>query len=170
MGNLVEQEVVQQKIYFIRGKKVILDRDLAVLYGVETKALIQAVKRNKERFPSDFMYQLTNKEVAILRSQFVTSRWGGTRYSVRAFTEQGVAMMSSVLKSKKAIQVNIAIMRVFVKLREILSIHKELAHKLTELERKLGKHDEEIIMIFQAIKELMTPPEGSPKRKIGFRP
>ena len=167
MTTLVVQEKVEKKIFLLRGMKVMLDKDLAELYGVPTKALIQAVKRNKKRFPNDFMYQLKPQDVAILRSQFVTSSWGGSRYLPYVFTEQGVAMLSSVLNSERAIQVNIAIMRVFVKLREIFSTHKELAHKLNELEGKVEKHDADIAAIFEAIHQLMTPPEN-PKRQIGF--
>lgn len=153
-----------------------LDRDLAQLYRVGTRVLNQAVQRNIDRFPEDFMFQLTKEEfkdlifhfgTSNLKSQFVTSSWGGTRKLPRAFTEQGVAMLSSVLKSKRAIYVNIAIMRAFVKLREILSTRKELAHKLSELERKIEKHDAEIQTIFEAIRQLMKPPAPHP-RKIGF--
>lgn len=168
MKALVPVEVIERKIYLIRGEKVMLSSDLAELYGVEPKVLIQAVKRNIERFPEDFMFQLTNQEFINLKSQFVTSSWGGIRRAnPYAFTEQGVAMLSSVLRSKQAVHVNIAIMRAFVKLREILSINKELAHKLAQLERKIEKHDEEIKLIFDAIRQLMTPPETKRKR-IGF--
>ena len=145
-----------------------LSSDLAQLYGVEPKVLIQAVKRNIERFPEDFMFQLTNQEFINLKSQFVTSSWGGIRRAnPYAFTEQGVAMLSSVLRSKQAVHVNVAIMRAFVKLREILSINKELAHKLAQIERKIEKHDEDIRLIFDAIRQLMTPPEPK-RRRIGF--
>src|SRR4030066_1592436 len=132
MKALIPAEVIERKIYLIRGQKVMLDNDLAKLYKVETRTLIQAVKRNTERFPPDFMFQLTNQEVISLRSQFVISKTGrgGRRYLPYVFTEQGVAMLSSVLNSERAILVNIAIMRAFVKLREILSVNKELAHKL----------------------------------------
>ena len=140
---------------------------LAELYEVEPRALMQAVKRNIERFPEDFAFQLTLQEVTNLKSQFVTSNWGGIRKLPYAFTEQGVAMLSSVLHSKKAIQMNIAIMRTFVKLRELISSHKELAQQLAKLENKISQHDEEIQTIFNVIKELMTVPE-KPKRKIGF--
>ena len=167
MKDLMPAEVIENKIYLIRGHKVILDRDLARLYGVPTKVLIQAVKRNHRRFPNDFMLLLTLQEVRNLRSQFVTSSWGGLRYLPCAFTEQGVAMLSSVLNSERAIQVNIAIMRAFVKLRQILSTHKELVHKLNELERKFEKHDTEIQSIFEAIRQLMSP-STPPKRRIGF--
>jgi len=167
MDELIPQELIEQKIFVIRGKKVMLDKDLAELYGVKTKVLLQAVKRNIERFPSDFMYLLTEEEVINLRSQFVTSSWGGRRYLPYTFTEQGVAMLSSVLRSKRAIQVNIAIMRAFVNLRKALSTHKELAYKLSELERKMERHDEEIKAIFDAIRQLMSV-EKKPKRRIGF--
>lgn len=145
-----------------------LDKDLALLYGVTTSNLNKAVSRNLERFPEDFMFQLTTKEFRNLIFHFGTSSWGGVRKRPRAFTEQGVAMLSSVLHSKKAILVNIAIMRVFVKLKEIISTHKELAHKLSELERKIERHDEEIRSIFEAIRQLMAPPEDK-RRIIGFR-
>jgi len=167
---LISRETIESKILLIRGKKVLLDRSLAGLYEVKTKVLNQAVKRNIERFPQDFMFELTKEEFNTWRSQFVTSKADrkGLRYVPMAFTEQGVAMLSSVLHSKKAIQVNIAIMRVFVRFKEIISTHKEFARKLNELERKLEKHDEEIRAIFEAIRQLMTPPE-KPKRRIGFR-
>lgn len=161
---------VEQKILIIRGHKVMLDSDLAALYGVPTKSLIQAVKRNTERFPDDFAFVLTNKEVTCLRSQIVTSKRegrGGRRTLPYVFTEQGVAMLSSILKSDRAIQVNIAIMRTFVKLREIMLRDKELSLRLYQLETKVGKHDEEISAIFDAIRELMAPP-ARPKREIGF--
>jgi hypothetical protein len=144
-----------------------LDRDLAELYGVETKQLKRAVRRNIDRFPSDFMFQLAREEFENLRSHFGTSSWGGTRYLPLAFTEQGVTMLSSVLNSKRAIEVNIAIMRVFVRLREMLATHKELARKLAELEQHLESHDQQIQTIFEAIRQLMSPSDIS-KRKIGF--
>ena len=155
-------------IYLIRGHKVMLDRDLAKLYGVKPIALRQQVKRNKERFPSDFKFQLTKKEVKIMVSQNVIPsirHLGG--YLPYAFTENGVAMLSSVLNSKRAIQVNIQIMRVFTKLRELILTHKDLAYKLNELERKVQRHDIEIKTVFQAIKQLLEPPRKK-KRKIGF--
>jgi len=164
---LIPQEAIEQKIYLIRGHKVMLDRDLAELYGVATRRLNEQVKRNIRRFPSDFTFLLTRQEVMILKSQIATSRWGGRRKLPYVFTEQGVAMLSSVLNSERAIQVNVAIMRAFVKLRQILSTHKELAHKLEQLERKTEKHDTEIRGIFEAIRQLMIPPEKT-KRKIGF--
>ena len=176
MKNLVPAERIESKIYLIRGKKVMLDRDLAELYKVKTFVLNQAVKRNIERFPEDFMFQLTKEELKFLRSQFVilknngykTSKRGKhTKYLPYAFTEQGIAMLSSVLRSRRAIQVNIAIMRTFVRLKQVLSTHKELAKKLKELEQKTDKHDMEIQAIFEAIRKLMTPPKKT-KRKIGF--
>jgi len=165
---MVPVEAIERKIYLIRGQKVMLSTDLATLYGVEARALNQAVKRNIARFPEDFMFQLNSSEGEWLVSQNVIPHkkyLGG--YLPYAFTEQGVAMLSSILKSERAVQVNIAIMRAFVKLREILSTHKELAHKLAEHERKIEKHDGEIKVIFDAIRGLMTPPEPK-KKKIGF--
>jgi hypothetical protein len=159
-------ERIERAIRLIRGEKVILDADLAALYDVATRVLVQAVKRNLERFPPDFMFQLTEEEFAILRSQSVTSRgWGGRRYPPYAFTEQGVAMLSSVLHSPRAIQVNIEIMRAFVRLRQWLSSHAKLAKKLAELE---AKYDEQFAVVFEAIKQLMAPPEEK-RKKIGFR-
>ncbi|MFA5096439.1 MAG: ORF6N domain-containing protein [Candidatus Omnitrophota bacterium] len=168
MKELIAEELIERKIFLLRGQKVMLSIHLAKLYGVQVKVLMQAVKRNIDRFPEDFMFQLTSEEFEILKSQFVTSSWGGIRRAhPYAFTEQGVAMLSSVLHSKKAVQINIAIMRAFVKLKQILSTHKELSYKLEELERKISKHDEDIQNIFEAIRQLMTPPPR-PKRKIGF--
>ena len=167
--SIVPVELIEKKIYLIRGQKVMLDSDLAELYRVETKVLLQSVRRNINRFPSDFMFQLTKEEFDNLRTQIVTSSsWGGRRYLPYVFTELGVAMLSSVLRSDRAIQVNIAIMRAFVKLREILSTHKELAYKLAELERKIEGHDKEIKAIFEVITQLMNPPK-KPKRRIGFQ-
>ena len=165
---VVPVERIERSIFLIRGQKVILDTDLAGLYGVPTKVLIQAVKRNIRRFPSDFMFLLTRQEVTILRSQFVTSRWGGRRYLPHAFTEQGVAMLSSVLNSERAVQVNIEIMRAFIRLRQILTSHKELAQKLEQLERKVSSHDVHIQSLFEAIRQLMTP-SPAPRRRIGFQ-
>jgi hypothetical protein len=145
-----------------------LDSDLAALYGVETRTLIQAVRRNISRFPSDFMFQLNFQDVAALRSQIVTLKKGRgehRKYAPYVFTENGVAMLSSVLNSERAVQVNIAIMRVFVKLREMIASHKDLAKRLDELE---GKYDAQFKAVFDAIRELMRPPE-KPKRKIGFK-
>jgi len=166
---IVSVERIERSILSIRGEKVLLDRDLAELYGVETRVLKQGVRRNIKRFPGDFMFELTKQEFEDWRSQFVTSKGDrmGLRYRPMAFTEQGVAMLSSVLNSPNAIQVNIAIMRAFVKLRQALSTHKELAVKFSELERKIEKHDESIEAIFEAIRQLMTPPER-PRKRIGF--
>ena len=165
-------EIIENKIFIIRGHKVLLSTHLAELYGVEVKVLIQAVKRNKERFPKDFLFQLTSDEFENLKSQFVTSSWGGLRRAnPYAFTEQGVAMLSSVLRSSRAVHVNVASMRAFVQLRELLSSNKHLTAKLDELERKIEKHDEQIRTIFQAIRQLMKIPDSDDsyrKTKIGF--
>jgi len=164
--SLIPVDRIEKAILLIRGQKVMLDADLAELYGVETKVLVQAVKRNLERFPEDFMFQLSQEEFAILRSQIVTSSdWGGRRYRPYAFTEQGVAMLSSVLRSWRAIRVNIEIMRAFIHLRQMLASHVELARKLDALEQK---YDVQFKQVFEAIRQLMAPPE--PKRRpIGFR-
>jgi phage regulator Rha-like protein len=164
MSNIIPEERIERVIYLIRGQKVMLDRDLANLYGVETKVLIQAVKRNIDRFPYDFMFRLNKGESKILRSQFVTSSWGGRRYMPFVFTEQGVAMLSSVLKSKRAVQVNIQIMRTFTKLRQILSSHKEILRKIEAMEKK---YDGQFKIVFDAIKQLIKPTDKSDK-KIGF--
>ena len=164
-------EVVAAKILLVRGKRVMLDSDLAKLYGVETKNLNLQVRRNVERFPEDFMYQLTRQEVVNLRLQFATSSYGGRRYLPYVFTQEGVAMLSSVLNSKRAIQVNIAIMRAFVKLRELLLTHKDLARKIAVLERKYRSHDVDIQEIFKAINKLLEPltlPPEPEKPPIGF--
>lgn len=182
----VPDEIIQAKIFFLRGKKVIFDKDLAILYGVETKKLNQAVKRNIKRFPEDFMFQLNEQEMKIwkfqntnlssemllkgfpkpnkLRSQFVTSK-GGRTYRPFVFTEQGVAMLSSVLNSERAIQVNIQIMRTFTKLREMLATNKELREKIEKLEQK---YDNRFKIIFKVIKQLLET-EEKPKRRIGFK-
>lgn len=170
MRALIPIEVIEHKIFLIRGLKVMLDSDLAELYGVETKVLKRAVKRNEDRFPDDFMFILTSDEYESIRCQIGTLKKGRgqhSKYLPIVFTEQGVAMLSSVLSSKRAALVNIAIMRTFVKLREVLSTHKELAHKLAQLEKKIEKHDEEIGAIFDAIRLLMAKPEPKEK-KIGF--
>jgi phage regulator Rha-like protein len=166
--SLVPTESIEKVILLMRCQKVILDRDLAVLYSVKTKELNKAVKRNLDRFPADFMFQLTAEEVESLRFQFGTLKRGQhAKYLPYAFTQEGVAMLSSVLRSQRAVQVNIAIMRAFVRLREALSLHKELAHKLAELERKIEGHDENIRSLFEAIRQLMTPPDF-PRKQIGF--
>lgn len=162
---LVPQERITQVILMIRRQKVILDEDLADLYQVETKVLNRAVKRNPGRFPEDFMFQLNIEEFANLRFQFGTSRWGGRRYPPYAFTEQGVAMLSSVLRSDRAIKVNVEIIRAFVRLRQMLASHAELAHKLAALEKK---YDGQFKIVFDTIRQLMTPPKTERKR-IGFQ-
>src|SRR5919106_1136752 len=151
-----------------RGQKVLIDSDLATLYGVTTGNLNKAVKRNMDRFPSDFMFQLEPEELAHLKFQFGIPSWGGRRRSrPYVFTEQGIAMLSSVLNSDRAVKVNIAIMRAFVKLRQMLETNRELAQKFSELERRVGKHDKEISTIIEAIRQLMAQPE-KPRREIGF--
>jgi phage regulator Rha-like protein len=154
-------------ILLLRGEKVMLDADLATLYGVETKALVRAVKRNLDRFPEDFMFQLTKAEFDNLRYQSGTSSsWGGRRFPPYAFTQHGVTMLSSVLQSERAVQVNIEVVRTFVRLRRILATHESLARKLATLEKK---YDAQFRMVFDAIRELMAPPPAN-KRRIGFRP
>jgi ORF6N domain len=168
---LIPVERIEKSILLIRGHNVMLDSDLADLYGVTTKRLNEQVRRNLARFPEDFMFQLTTEEAESLRSQIATSKpgRGGRRYHPYVFTEQGVAMLSSVLNSERAIEVNIAIMRAFVHLRELIGTHKDLARKLEELERKMGEHDEHFRIVFEAIRQLMTPPpEPEKKRRIGF--
>jgi phage regulator Rha-like protein len=168
MKTLVPIELIASKIYLIRGIKVMLDRDLAELYGVETKVLKQAVRRNIDRFPDDFMFELTKGENQSLRSQNVTLKRGQhSKYLPFAFTEQGVAMLSSVLNSDRAIEVNITIMRAFVQLRKKLDSHAELARKLADLENRFQSHDEQIQAIFEVIHQLMAPPDKKVK-KIGF--
>lgn len=164
-ASLLDSIDIGRCILLIRGQKVLLDSDLAELYGVETKVLLQAVKRNLERFPEDFMFQLDKSEYENLRSQNVTSSlWGGRRYQPFVFTEQGVAMLSSVLRSQRAIRVNIEIMRAFVQLRHMLSAHKELAEKLNEMEQR---YDSQFSVVFDALRELAIPPETK-SRPIGF--
>ena len=168
MSNLIPAERIENKIFLIRGHKVMLDRDLAELYGVETKYLKRQVNRNLDRFPEDFMFKLTEEESHILRCQFGTLEKGKhSKYLPYAFTEQGVAMLSGILRSKRAVQVNIAIMRAFVKLRQVLATHKELSRKLHELEQKVGENSAEIKGVFDAIRKLMEPPPTKPK-KFGF--
>jgi len=169
MKTLIPYKKIETKIFFIRGKKVMVDSDLAEMYGVETRKLIQAVKRNPIRFPQDFMFQLNETEYALLRSQIVISKKGkgGRRYMPFVFTEPGVAMLSSVLNSEIAIKVNIEIIRTFIRLRELFQTNKEFACKLNELESKVSSHDKEIKSIFSAIRQLMKD-ESKPKRKIGF--
>jgi phage regulator Rha-like protein len=162
---VVPVEHIEKAILLIRGQKVLLSPHLAKLYGVEPRVLVQAVKRNIERFPEDFMFQLSDEEFDNLKSQIVISSWGGARRAKPyAFTEQGVAMLSSVLRSARAVQVNIQIMRAFVRLREMLAAHEDLARKLAAMEKK---YDDHFKVIFEAISELMIPPE-KPRKKIGF--
>ena len=166
--NSLVPEAIAQRIHLVRGFKVMLDEDLALLYGVETRVLVQAVKRNLKRFPADFMFQLTDEEWLALRSQNVTSKGrGGRRYAPYAFTEHGALMLSSVLNSETAAEVGIMVVRTFVQLREMLSTHKELAAKLEALERKVGGHGQAIAGLIDAIRQLMAPPAQN-KRPIGF--
>lgn len=167
-NSIIAPELVQKKILLVRGQKVMLDNDLAFLYGVSTKRLNEQVRRNLRRFPTDFMFQLTKDEYDALRSHFATLEKGRGRhrkYLPVAFTEQGVAMLSSVLNSERAILVNIAIMRAFVRLRNLLASHKDLARKLEELEKK---YDRKFAVVFEAIRQLMQPPEKA-KKEIGFK-
>jgi hypothetical protein len=165
---IIPIERIAHLIFVFRGQKAMLDSDLAVLYGVTTGNLNKAVKRNAQRFPADFMFQLTAEEADDLIFQIGRSKGrGGRRHRPYAFTEQGIAMLSSVLNSDRAIRVNTAIMRAFVKLRQMLDTNRELAQTFSELERRVDKHDEEIAAILEAIRQLMTPPE-KPRRQIGF--
>jgi len=165
---IIPQEIIENRIFLIRGQKVMIDRDLAELYGVETKALNRQVNNNIDRFPSDFMFRLKKEEFnEILRCKNYTSSWGGRRFLPLVFTEQGVAMLSGVLRSKRAVLMNVAIMRAFVRLRKVLSTHKELAGKLKELEYRVGDHDGQIKKIFEAINELMELPDRTVKN-VGF--
>jgi phage regulator Rha-like protein len=170
MSSLIPQETIEQKILLIRGHKVMIDRDLALLYDVETKYLNRQVKRNIERFPEEFMFQLDEKE----KNELVTNwhRFASLKHASNppyAFTENGVAMLAGVLKSEVAVKISIHIIKTFVKLRQWVAANKELAQQLRELERKVENHDQEIRAVVQAIRELIRPPE-TPKRKIGFHP
>jgi hypothetical protein len=172
---ILPDEIVLAKIHYIRKQKIMLDRDLAKLYGVPTKVLNQAVKRHLKRFPKDFMFQLTENELESLRSQFVTSKKGGLRYLPFAFTEQGVAMLSSVLNSEIAIDVNIQIIRIFTKMRTLMTTNTEILLKLEQVQHQLSKnqdktsqHDEEIALIFKYLKKLLNP-ANSERTKIGFK-
>jgi len=181
----VPVELVERRIYLIRGQKVMLDSDLAELYQVPTKRLNEAVRRNSNRFPEDFMFQLTGEEVDSLRSQFATSNVGpqpdslrfqfetssgrgGRRYLPYAFTEHGVAMLSSVLNSDRAVQMNIIIIRAFVRMRELLTTHKDLAEKIEKVERTLKQHGSILVAVVQDIQKLKAPPPQPPRRRIGF--
>jgi len=167
------EEVIMSKIYLIRGQKVMLDSDLAELYDVETKQLKRAVRRNTKRFPEDFMFELSDTEFSNLRSQFGTSNWGGIRYAPMAFTEQGVAMLSSVLSSERAITVNILIIRIFTKMRAILSTHNEILQKLEQLEKKDIEQDDKIMLIFEYLKQFEQTKQQEliqkNRPKIGFK-
>lgn len=165
---LVDDAIIS-KIYFVRRRKVMIDDDLAALYEVDTKQLKRQVRRNIDRFPKDFMFQLTRKEFGDLRSQFGTSSWGGTRYMPMAFTEQGVAMLSSVLSSDRAVKVNIQIIRIFTRMRELLLTHKDILLKLEQLEKQVVQNSLDIQVIFSALKELLSPP-NPPLQRIGFKP
>ena len=165
MSKIVPQEVIVQKIFYIRGKKVMLDKDLAKLYGVTTSQLTRQVRRNLERFPEDFLILFTQKEFDNLMCQFGISSWGGTRKLPFAFTEQGIAMLSGVLHSERAIQVNVAIMRTFVRLRALVADHHGLARKLAELEQK---YDRQFKSVFEAIREIMSAHSIPRKRIIGL--
>jgi ORF6N domain len=162
-------ERIESRIFLIRGQKVMLSLDLAALYGVPVKRLNEAVKRNLERFPSDLMFQLSKHEYDILKSQIATSSWGGARRALPyAFTEEGVAMLSAVLRSQTAVAVSIQIMRVFVRLRRLLSTHEPFRRKLAALEKKLAEHDHQFAVVFEAIRQLMEEPEPPRKPRIGF--
>lgn len=164
LGETINTETIKERIYVIQGRKVMIDEDLALLYQVQTKALNQAVKRNMERFPEDFMFQLTKEEEHNLKSQFVTSSYGGRRKPITAFTEQGIAMLSSVLNSSRAIQVNIQIIRIFTKLREMIDAYRDLREKVEEMEKNNETNFREI---FRAIR-LIIKEKKKPKTKIGF--
>ncbi len=170
LQTLVAEQKILNHIYVIRGQKVMLDRDLAQMYGVETKVFNQSVKRNIERFPKDFMFCLREKEWENLRSQFVTSSWGGTRYRPNVFTEQGVAMLSSILNSQTAIEVNIRIIRVFTKLREYTLTHTDILRQLAQLEKNVKGNGRDIENIFAVLKELIEKQRTAlPRNKIGFK-
>jgi hypothetical protein len=169
-GIAIANEKMVNKIFIIRGEKVMLDRDLAELYSVETKRLNEAVKRNIERFPKDFMFQLTRVEIENLKSQIATSsfetQWGGSRTLPYAFTEHGILMLSSVLKSEKAVQVNIHIMRIFSKTRELLLTHKDILLKLEQMDKKVSGHDKQIKMLFDYLKQLIDKGDEEPRTVI----
>ena len=160
--------LLERRIYVIRGRKVMLDEDLAELYDVPTKRLNEQVRRNRGRFPKDFMFRLTAAEVRNLKSQIATSSWGGRRTRPLAFTEHGVAMLSAVLNSERAVKMSLMIIRAFVKLREMLATHKELAHRLKQVELTQGEHGTTIGLLADEIEEMKALPEPGPKRRIGF--
>ena len=166
---MIEQKIIN-KIYFIRGEKVMLDKDLAQMYGVETKAFNQSVKRNTDRFPKDFMFTLSEKEWLNLRSQIVTSSWGGARYKPKVFIENGVAMLSDILNSNTAIEVHIRIIRVFTKMREYALTHKEILLQLSKLQKEVKGNSKDIENIFIVLKELLEKEsKPTPRNKIGFK-
>lgn len=165
---IIPGETIIRKIYLLRGEKVILDRDLAELYDVDTKVLKQAVKRNAKRFPADFMFTLTQKEFQSLRSQIVTSSWGGTRYLPSAFTEQGVAMLSGVINSSRAIEMNIAIMRAFVETRKLLHSNKKIAEQIKILFDRIGEHDAQLGAIYEALENMMDEKVEENVKKISW--
>jgi hypothetical protein len=164
----VPQVFIVNKILLLRDKRVMLDSDLAELYDVPTKRMNEAVKRNIERFPDDFLFQLTKEEVEILRSQIATSSWGGKRYLPYAFTEHGVLMLANVLKSEQAIQMSLQIIRVFVQMRELALTHKDILVKLLKIEKKITEHDEDLKVLFEAVKGLLTQPKKD-RVKIGYK-
>jgi hypothetical protein len=166
---ILKDEIILNKIFMIRGQKVMLDEDLAGLYNVSTKRLNEQVKRNIHRFPKDFMFQLTSKEFENLKTQFATSSWGGRRAAPFAFTEHGVLMLSSVLNSRIAINVNIQIMRIYTKMREMMMTNQEIISKLNELEKQTLQNAEDIQSIFDQLRQFLIPPEQSNRRRIGFR-
>jgi hypothetical protein len=170
---MVPEEVIISKIYLIRGHKVMLDLDLAELYGVETRRLNEQVKRNLDRFPADFMFQLNQEEFENLKSQFATSSWGGRRKLPYAFTEHGVLMLSSVLNSNKATMVSIQIMRIYVKIRQLITLNKDILQKLEDIENKFTDHDEKIILIFEYLRQLeqarQNQEDQTNRKRIGFR-
>ncbi|HPT70540.1 MAG TPA: ORF6N domain-containing protein [Syntrophomonas sp.] len=170
----IPDEIIMGKIYLIRGKKILLDKDLAELYGVDTKQLKRAVRRNITRFPEDFMFELNANEFNDLRRQFGTSSWGGVRYLPMAFTEYGVLMLASVLNSERAISVNIQVVRIFTRMREMLTSHSEILHRLEKIEEKMGEHDNQILLIFEYLKQLegyrQQELEQKTRKRIGFKP
>ena len=168
--SILPDEVIMNQIYYIRGQKVMIDRDLAILYGVETKRLKEAVKRNMERFPEDFMFEMTKKELENLRTQIASSSWGGTRYFPMAFTEQGVAMLSSVLNSSQAISVNIRIIRIFTRIRQMLMDNTELRLAIEEIKKKTDNNSKNIEVVFQYLDELIEKKENpKPRKQIGYK-
>jgi hypothetical protein len=170
---MVPEEIIMRKIFLIRGHKVMLDLDLAELYGVETRRLNEQVKRNLDRFPADFMFQLNQEEFENLKSQFATSSWGGRRKLPYAFTEHGVLMLSSVLNSNKATRVNIQIMRIYVKIRQLITLNKDILEKLEVIENKFTDHDEKIILIFEYLRQLeqtrQQQEDLANRKRIGFQ-